>query len=208
MVFFRHITQTVRNLEQQFQLGASAAGIKHVQAEIFSAADFTSERNARRDAHGTGADLCGKALELLIGEAACERVHKDDKIHGSLPDDQVFEPFAARLAGGGGWGGCHMSRLFWNRCFLSTFLRCIVKASPIIISLSVILAGCASIDATVNDVVDTASGRIMEVRNKVDETVKPVVDTVNTVNSGIKKAQSGALMFKDGIDTVKKGIGR
>lgn len=71
-----------------------------------------------------------------------------------------------------------------------------------------LLSGCANIDATLQDVARTASGRITEVRSRVDGVIQPVVETIETANKRIKQVQSGAALIREGIEGVQEGMGR
>lgn len=81
-----------------------------------------------------------------------------------------------------------------------------------IFSACLLLSACAStkarIDSALDDAVETASGRIQEVKDRAQKAVDPVLETVENVNNRIKQVQSGAQMLQDGVGKIREGIGQ
>lgn len=74
------------------------------------------------------------------------------------------------------------------------------------------LASCvdtqARIDSALDDVIETASGRINEVKDRAQKAVEPVLETVEDVNNRIKQVQSGAQMLQEGVGKIREATGR
>lgn len=71
-----------------------------------------------------------------------------------------------------------------------------------------LLAGCASTSATLNDISETASGRITEIKDRAQKAVEPIVETAKEIDKRVKQVQSGAKLIQDGVNTLKEGIGQ
>jgi hypothetical protein len=89
---------------------------------------------------------------------------------------------------------------------LSTFPRYLMKLFPVAISALLLLTACGQA-TLLEDAIETASGRITEVKVRVQNTVDPIVETAENVNKRIKQVQSGAQMLKNGVDAIKEGVG-
>lgn len=68
------------------------------------------------------------------------------------------------------------------------------------------LAGCASSQARLDALQDSASGTMADIKHRINDTVQPAVDAVNQIDKAIKKVQSGAEMIQQGIGTVKEAL--
>jgi hypothetical protein len=68
--------------------------------------------------------------------------------------------------------------------------------------IAVLLLTACSPQARLNELVDTASGTIHDVRETVDSTAKTVQDSVDDVQDRWGKLQSGATLIKNGLNTL------
>lgn len=70
------------------------------------------------------------------------------------------------------------------------------------------LVGCSSTSATLNDISETASGRITEIKDRAQKAVEPIVETAKEIDKRVKQVQSGAKLIQNGVNTLKEGIGQ
>jgi len=75
-----------------------------------------------------------------------------------------------------------------------------------------VLSGCGStraqIEQTVEDIADTASGRITEVKDRIEKGIQPVKDTVSEVNERVESVREGVEKIQEGADLLEQGMGR
>ena len=74
--------------------------------------------------------------------------------------------------------------------------------------LSACSAAQSSVTDLVNDAVETASGKISEVKKAAENVAKPVIDTVNDAKQRIDAVGSGMTKLQQGIGQVKGAVNR
>ncbi len=75
-----------------------------------------------------------------------------------------------------------------------------------------LLSACSSAQSSVtdlvNDAVETASGKISDVKKAAENVAKPVIDTVNDAKQRIDAVGSGITKLQQGIDQLKGAVNR
>lgn len=74
--------------------------------------------------------------------------------------------------------------------------------------IAITLAGCTGASVTLDDISETASGRITEIKDRAQKAVEPIVETAKEIDRRVKQVQSGAQLIQDGVNTLKEGIGQ
>lgn len=75
---------------------------------------------------------------------------------------------------------------------------------------AVFLSACSSAQSSVtdlvNDAVQTASGKLSDVKKAAENVAKPVIDTVNDAKRRIDAVGSGVTKLQQGINQVKEAV--
>ena len=73
-----------------------------------------------------------------------------------------------------------------------------------------LLSACSSAQSSVtdlvNDAVQTASGKLSDVKKAAENVAKPVIDTVNDAKRRIDAVGSGVTKLQQGINQVKEAV--
>lgn len=83
-----------------------------------------------------------------------------------------------------------------------------LRCSTLLI-IPLIVSACTverEIQQTVDDISLTASGRITEVKARLDGAVTPVIDLVQEGRERIEAVREGVDRVKEGFDRVKEGV--
>lgn len=72
--------------------------------------------------------------------------------------------------------------------------------------LSACSSARSSVTDLVNDAVQTASGKISDVKQAAENVTKPIIDTVNDVKGRVDAVGSGITKLRQGIDQVKGAV--
>jgi len=77
---------------------------------------------------------------------------------------------------------------------------------------TVLLSACSAAQSSVTDLVDgavqTASGKITEIKDKAKQAIQPVTDVIDDAQKRIDAVGSGVLKLKEGIEQVKGAVKR
>ncbi len=80
-----------------------------------------------------------------------------------------------------------------------------------VIAMSLSLCACSSAQSSITDGVDgliqTASGKITDVKRAAENITQPVLDTVDDIEKKIHAVGSGVTKVQDGIEQLKGAIG-
>lgn len=68
------------------------------------------------------------------------------------------------------------------------------------------LSACSDVSQTVDDLVQTASGRITEIKHRAAEKVQPVVETINEAERRADDLQKGIEKAKEAKDLIDSAL--